>query len=204
MIVEKVLEDVPRFIFMNEVATFEVLISFLNENGLFEDSSFGDDYESNRVVDENVRKSKHVDGISIDPHSLKKMIPPATPMFRFPQRKKGYNDELLEKKWKLLKYETGGHFGKHQDKSVNQSHVTILLFPPAENRFEGGDLVFEKKTICPSTFDHWTLVFFHHFHVHSVTPVTRGERYVFKTEEAFYISPYEASEDAPPPKRKFD
>ena len=67
-----------------------------------------------------------------------------------------------------------------------------LLYPPAHlSPFEGGDIIFYTKnyigeeiiqTIKPSEFNEWTFVIFEQKTIHQVTLVTKGIRYVYKTQ----------------------
>ena len=96
------------------------------------------------------------------------------------------NDENV-RLWQLHGYEEGCFFSKHVDGRKNIYHFgTLLLFPPNTSKFEGGDLLLylpnEKITIAPSTFTEWTIVAFRLNVPHECTPITKGIRFVFKTE----------------------
>ncbi len=101
-------------------------------------------------------------------------------------------------KFELIKYEKGGLFIKHKDKLYGEptceyihTHM-CLLYPPVHlSPFEGGDIIFYLKndigeeitrTIKPSEFTDWTFIIFERPTLHEVLPITKGERYVYKTQ----------------------
>jgi predicted 2-oxoglutarate/Fe(II)-dependent dioxygenase YbiX len=94
----------------------------------------------------------------------------------------------------LLKYNVGGEFIKHRDKLLSKfndyylhSH-TCLLYPPSHiSKYGGGNLILydekDKQTIInTSQFKNWTFIIFNRKTYHEITPVTSGQRYVFKTQ----------------------
>lgn len=94
---------------------------------------------------------------------------------------------VLEEKWDLLIYESGGFFSKHTDSKKFDNHYgTILLLPPKSlNNYKGGELILfdgsVEHIIEPNPVK-WKLVGFPVNVYHELRPVISGRRLVFKNK----------------------
>lgn len=100
----------------------------------------------------------------------------------------GMNDVSLQR-GQVLCYEVGGHFITHLDTQINAEHRgTVLIFPPKNDwPFEGGELIcgspLDQITECvvqTHRTHRWNLVYVEAGIEHSVRPVLKGRRIVFK------------------------
>lgn len=82
----------------------------------------------------------------------------------------------------LLKYDEGDFFAQHTDRKKSKSHnYTMMIFPPSNGAFEGGDFIVGSTTIKCDSLTDWTIVIFDITQQHEVTKVLSGTRYAFKT-----------------------
>ena len=84
---------------------------------------------------------------------------------------------------RVYRYEVGHHFGLHSDQSYTRgdarSLLTLLLY--LNDDFDGGETEFpdEHQTITPCTGD---ALWFQHAVLHAGKRVTRGTKYVLRTD----------------------
>lgn len=93
----------------------------------------------------------------------------------------------------LLRYNKGDFFvahkdGKHKDDEDGDGerrHIgTILVYPPSSfYDYEGGELYLSNDDITIKALEHsWSVVFLNIDTLHEVKPITKGTRYVLKSE----------------------
>ncbi len=84
---------------------------------------------------------------------------------------------------RVYRYDVGHHFGLHNDQSYTRgdarSLLTLLVY--LDDDFDGGETEFpdEHQTIAPSTGD---ALWFQHALLHAGKQVTRGTKYVLRTD----------------------
>jgi len=88
---------------------------------------------------------------------------------------------------RVYRYEVGQHFGLHQDQSYfrddgARSLLTLLVY--LNDDFEGGETEFpeQDRVIAPRTGD---LLLFQHMLLHAGRAVTRGTKFVLRTDVLF-------------------
>ena len=94
---------------------------------------------------------------------------------------------FLNQPYKLLKYNKDDFFSDHIDNKLGLAHkYTCLIFTPYSD-YEGGDLILHNKDnsiyqkISMADYkNQFVMVIFRIDLFHSVTPITKGTRYVFK------------------------
>lgn len=85
---------------------------------------------------------------------------------------------------RIYRYQAGQHFGLHQDQSYRHDATTrslLTLMVYLNEDFDGGETDFpeQKRLIAPRTgFALW----FQHMQLHAGLPVTRGTKYVLRTD----------------------
>lgn len=100
---------------------------------------------------------------------------------------KNTDNSFLNQPYKLLKYNKDDFFSDHIDNKLGLAHkYTCLIFTPYSD-YEGGDLILHNKDnsiyqkISMADYkNQFVMVIFRIDLFHSVTPITKGTRYVFK------------------------
>ena len=95
-----------------------------------------------------------------------------------------------DKKYQLLKYEEGDFFSEHKDRKLAENHkyTCLIFFNDCKEKLEGGNLILRdednlfKIVFDSSNVDIATMVIFSIDLYHEVKPVTKGTRYVFKSQ----------------------
>ena len=120
-------------------------LQYLIQLGIVKKAPFGKGSET--LIDENVRKAYEIDAsqVTIDPNWLNSSLSNIRNECIIGLGLDNLSGSSIECHfYKLLLYETGGHFKKHQDTEKESGHFgTLLIHLPAEH--EGGDLVVEHK-----------------------------------------------------------
>jgi len=175
------LSKVSSISFSKNQLTFDQIIEHFSHNS--QKSTVGT--SEGNVQLETIRKSQfsNFEGIKITPDpsydfNLKSIYHNTFDFFKL--------DDTVLREWTLISYNIGDKFEFHTDSPKHSSHVgTLLLFPPANQSFTGGDLILsvgnETIVIQPSKFTKWTIVAFTLDVIHCCTPIFSGTRYVFKT-----------------------
>lgn len=94
----------------------------------------------------------------------------------------------LNEMFRFYKYEPGQEFKKHRDQSfirneVESSYFTLMIY--LNDGFEGGQTTFNELTIEPQKGS--ALIFFHDLE-HEGTKLTRGEKYVLRTDVMYRLN----------------
>ena len=98
---------------------------------------------------------------------------------------KKYLDFNINNTYKVLKYQKGDFFLKHQDTITKDLHYgTLLIFPPSIGTLEhtGGKLVFDDTEFDSSTNKRWKAIIMYCETFHEIEKITSGQRIVFKTK----------------------
>jgi hypothetical protein len=105
----------------------------------------------------------------------------------------GDHEELtaFSEEFEFLRYNVGGHFDVHIDRTRYSGHThTVCIYPP--QNIEGGELVLYRspsETEVKMSPDSWVVVVFPIEMPHAAKPVTNGKKYMFKgTCSLNYIS----------------
>ena len=132
------------------------------------------------LVNTNVRNALQVDAARVSlqfatPGALERVCAQAS------QALWGVQRELLCTPYKLLLYETGGHFCAHRDTEKEPGHVATLSLSLPAGPFTGGSLVVRSRKSGEKSFDFsedWSWAAFYADAEHEVLPVSSGRRLV--------------------------
>jgi hypothetical protein len=134
----------------------------------FVESTYGDGVNgADRIVDDDVRRSElstmkfYLGNITFENIKVDDIKYKFTEMFEF------------------VKYNVGGHFAEHTDRSRHRGHThTVCVYPP--QNIDGGELILNKNITLKMSNEKWTMIIFPIDVVHVSMPVKKGVKYLFK------------------------
>jgi Rps23 Pro-64 3,4-dihydroxylase Tpa1-like proline 4-hydroxylase len=102
--------------------------------------------------------------------------------------KKNEKLQIVSEEFEFLRYNVGGRFDVHTDRSRYTEHThSVCIYPPQQ--VEGGELVLfrsPEKTEIKMSPDTWIVVVFPIEMPHASNPVVCGQKYMFKGTCSLY------------------